>query len=45
MEYMEDYGAFDTVPLAFMLELLQKYYPPIKKNNVTLGEVLDLSRL
>ncbi len=45
MEYLEDYGTFDEVPLQFMLELMQKYYPPILKNNIKLGDVLDLSQL
>ena len=45
MEYLEDYGTFDEVPLQFMLELMQEHYPPFLKNNIKLGDVLDLNQL
>ncbi len=35
MEYMEDYGHFDEVPISLMYKLMKKHYPTIfeKKNN------------
>lgn len=45
MEYLEDYGTFDEVPLPFMLELMQEHYPPFLKNNIKLGDILDLNQL
>ncbi|MDY0779500.1 transglutaminase-like domain-containing protein [Tenacibaculum sp. IB213877] len=45
MEYLDDYGTFNEVPLEFMLELLLKHYPNIQKKNVKLGDVLDLAQL
>ncbi len=45
MEYLEDYGTFDHVPLPYMLELMKETYPPLQKNDVKLGVVLDLNRL
>jgi len=45
MEYLEDYGTFNEVPLPFMLQLLQENYPQIHKKGIKLGCVLDLSNL
>ncbi len=45
MEYLDDYGTFDEIPLAYMLKLMKETYPPLEKNNVTLGHVLDLNKL
>tara|TARA_R110000868_G_scaffold4211_1_gene26375 strand:+ start:22328 stop:22984 length:657 start_codon:yes stop_codon:yes gene_type:complete len=45
MEYLEDYGTFDEVPLEYMLELIRQHYPNIHKKNVKLGDVLDLAHL
>ncbi|TYP99029.1 transglutaminase superfamily protein [Tenacibaculum adriaticum] len=45
MEYLEDYGTFDAVPLEYMLELMLQHYPNIQKKNVKLGDVLDLAHL
>jgi transglutaminase-like putative cysteine protease len=45
MEYMEDYGAFNEVPLAFMFELMKEHYPKIKETGITLGSVLNLDKL
>ncbi|MEN1728690.1 MAG: transglutaminase-like domain-containing protein [Pseudomonadota bacterium] len=33
MEYLEDYGSFDTVPIAFILSLLKKEYPHLHDAN------------
>lgn len=45
MEYLEDYGTFDNVPLPYMLELMKETYPPLRKNDVKLGMVLNLNKL
>lgn len=42
MEYLEDYGTFDHVPLTFMLELMMQTYPAMQKMNIELGTVLTL---
>jgi transglutaminase-like putative cysteine protease len=44
MEYIEDYGTFDDVPLQFMFELMQENYPAIREKLIW-GDVLDLSTL
>jgi len=41
MEYLEDYGTFNKVPLTFMHKLLVDHYPQIKEQNIKLGSVLD----
>jgi len=45
MEYLDDYGTFNEVPLPFMLKLMIEHYPKIKEKGVTLGSVLNLSNL
>lgn len=45
MEYLEDYGVFDHVPLAFMLELMKATYPILAERNIQLGMVLNLNDL
>lgn len=45
MEYLEDYGTFDHVPLAYMLELMEETYPAIRERNIKLGMVLNLGEL
>jgi hypothetical protein len=45
MEYLEDYGAFNEVPLAFMFELMKEHYPKIKETGIALGSVLNLEKL
>lgn len=45
MEYLDDYGTFNEVPLAFMFQLMTDHYPKIKENGITLGSVLNLSNL
>lgn len=45
MEYLEDYGSFNAVPLPFMLELMRAHYPKIKETGITLGSVLNLAIL
>ncbi|HLW33138.1 MAG TPA: transglutaminase family protein [Aequorivita sp.] len=45
MEYLEDYGTFDHVPLAFMFDLMKETYPTLKQKNVELGMVLNLNNL
>lgn len=45
MEYLEDYGTFNEVPLPYMFELLQQHYPRIIESGITLGGVLSLSKL
>lgn len=43
MEYLEDYGTFDHVPLTYMFDLMKETYPPLVKGNFELGMVLNLS--
>lgn len=43
MEYLEDYGTFDHVPLSYMFDLMKETYPPLTKGNFDLGMVLNLS--
>ena len=43
MEYLEDYGTFDHVPLNYMFELMKETYPPLVKGNFKLGMVLNLN--
>lgn len=45
MEYLEDYGAFDHVPLTYMFDLMKDTYPPLREKNVDLGMVLNLKDL
>lgn len=45
MEYLEDYGTFDEVPLPYMLALMQEHYPSIMKKNIKLNDVLNLNAL
>lgn len=45
MEYLDDYGGFDTVPLDYMFQLMNTHYPIIQQKNVQFGEVLDLANL
>ncbi|PCH76700.1 MAG: transglutaminase [Flavobacteriaceae bacterium] len=45
MEYLEDYGTFDTVPLEYMFQLMCDTYPLLLKRGVKMGDVLDLSFL
>lgn len=42
MEYLEDYGTFNEVPLSFMFELIKKHYPKINEKDIKLGVVLNL---
>ena len=45
MEYLDDYGTFNEVPLEYMFQLMTEHYPKIKENGVALGCVLNLSNL
>jgi len=45
MEYLEDYGTFNEVPLPYMFQLMQEHYPRITASGITLGSVLNLSKL
>ncbi|EIA08534.1 transglutaminase-like domain-containing protein [Flavobacterium frigoris] len=45
MEYLEDYGTFNEVPLPLMLELMREHYPKIKESGITLGSVINLATL
>lgn len=45
MEYLEDYGIFNEVPLTYMLQLMTTHYPSIVKKGIQLGEVLNLRTL
>lgn len=45
MEYLEDYGTFNEVPLPFMHKLMTEHYPPFRKKNIQLGCVLNLKDL
>jgi transglutaminase-like putative cysteine protease len=45
MEYLEDYGTFNEVPIPFMFQLMTDHYPKIKEKGVTLGSILNLSHL
>ncbi|PCI06434.1 MAG: transglutaminase [Flavobacteriaceae bacterium] len=45
MEYLEDYGTFDTVPLEYMFQLMCDTYPMISKKGIKMGDVMDLSLL
>jgi transglutaminase-like putative cysteine protease len=45
MEYLEDYGTFNEVPLPLMFELMREHYPRIKETGITLGSVLNLDKL
>lgn len=45
MEYLEDYGTFDHVPLAYMFDLMKETYPPLQEKNIELGMVLNLNTL
>lgn len=45
MEYLEDYGVFDMVPLAYIFELMKDTYPVLRKKNIELGMVLNLNEL
>jgi len=45
MEYLEDYGTFDEVPLPFMHQLMTEHYPAFQKKNIQLGCVLNLKDL
>lgn len=43
MEYLEDYGTFNEVPLPFMFQLMKAHYPKIVEMGITEGSVLNLS--
>lgn len=45
MEYLEDYGTFNEVPLVFMHQLMAQHYPVFQKKNIQLGCVLNLKDL
>lgn len=45
MEYLEDYGTFDHVPLSYMLELMKETYPALRESKFELGMVLNLAKL
>lgn len=45
MEYIEDYGTFDTVPLDKIEELLVSHYPILKNIGFKKGSVLDLENM
>lgn len=45
MEYLDDYGTFNEVPLPFMFQLMTDHYPKIKEKGVALGSILNLSNL
>ena len=45
MEYLEDYGTFDHVPLAYMFELMKNTYPALTEKSIALGMVLNLNDL
>ena len=45
MEYLEDYGTFDHVPLPYMFDLMKATYPPLQKGNFKLGMVLNLNNI
>ncbi|CAL2104538.1 Transglutaminase [Tenacibaculum sp. 190130A14a] len=45
MEYLDDYGTFNEVPLDYMFELMKMHYPIINEKRIEKGEVLDLSNL
>lgn len=38
MEYTDDYGSFDDVPVAFILDNMQSHYPHIFSDKTTRGE-------
>lgn len=43
MEYIEDYGSFDKIPVEFIEELLLSHYPILKKAGLKMGTVIDMS--
>lgn len=45
MEYLEDYGTFNEVPLPYMFQLMKDHYPKINQSGIALGSVLDLAKL
>ncbi|MCK0114743.1 transglutaminase-like domain-containing protein [Gelidibacter sp. F63206] len=45
MEYLEDYGTFDHVPLTYMFDLMKDTYPPLRENKIEIGMVLNLKDL
>ncbi len=45
MEYLEDYGTFNEVPLPFMYQLMAEHYPAFQKKHIQLGCVLNLKDL
>lgn len=45
MEYLEDYGTFNHVPLTHMLDLMKETYPLLQERNIELGMVLNLNEL
>ena len=45
MEYLEDYGAFDHVPLSYMFDLMKETYPRLQKRKFKLGTVLNLNNI
>ncbi|HUH27922.1 transglutaminase family protein [Gelidibacter sp.] len=45
MEYLEDYGSFDYVPLAYMFDLMKATYPTLDEKKIELGMVLNLNDL
>lgn len=45
MEYIEDYGTFEKVPLEYMFQLMKDHYPILETKKIKLGDVLDLTNL
>ena len=45
MEYLDDYGCFNEVPLQFMFKLLKEHYPILVEKNIEWGDVLHLEDL
>lgn len=43
MEYIEDYGTFELVPIVFIEKLLHDHYPILKQAGLKQGTVIDMS--
>ena len=43
MEYIEDYGTYEELPLDFIEELLLNHYPLLKQFGLKRGAILDMS--
>lgn len=39
MEYIEDYGHFEDIPIAYMIELARTHYPHVFKNGTGIGDL------